>query len=62
MSCLGVFAKECSTFMEMLNDLGFEHNYKKYCIKRMTTIAIRTTYYIFCCRNKDWSDPELLTF
>ena len=62
MSCLGVFAKECSTFMEMLNDLGFEHSYKKYCIKRMTTIAIRTTYYIFCCRNKDWSDPELLTF
>ena len=46
MSCLGVFAKECSTFMEMLNDLGFAHNYKKYCIKRMTTIAIRTTYYI----------------
>ena len=62
MSCLGVFAKECSTFMEMLNDLGFEDSYKKYCIKRMTTIAIRTTYYIFCCRNKDWSDPELLTF
>ena len=64
MSCLGVFAKECSTFMEMLNDLGFEQSYKKYCIKRMTTIAIQTTYYIhvFCCRNKDWSDPELLTF
>ena len=46
MSCLGVFAKECSTFMEMLNNLGFQNNYKKYCIKRITTIAIRTTYYI----------------
>ena len=47
MSCLGVFAKECSTFMEILNDLGFEHSYKKYCINN---------------KNKDWSDPELLTF
>ena len=61
-SSLGVFAKECLTFMDMLNDLGFDKNHQKYCFKRMTTIAIRTTYYIFCCRNKEWTKPELLTF
>ena len=61
-SSLGVFAKECLTFMDMLNDLGFDKKHQKYCFKRMTTIAIRTTYYIFCCRNKEWSKPELLTF
>ena len=61
-SSLGVFANECSTFIEMLHDLGIEHNHEKYIIRRMTTIAIRTTYYIFCCRNKEWSGPELLTF
>ena len=61
-SSLGVFANECSTFIEMLHDLGIEYNYEKYIIRRMTTIAIRTTYYIFCCRNKEWSSPELLTF
>ncbi|XP_028418767.1 uncharacterized protein LOC114544297 [Dendronephthya gigantea] len=61
-SSLGVFSKECSTFLEMLKDIGFERNHHEYLIKRMTTIAIRTTYYIFCCRNKDWSNPELLTF
>ena len=61
-SSLGVFANECSTFIEMLHDLGIEHNHEKYIIRRMTTIAIRTTYYIFCCRNKEWSSPELLTF
>jgi hypothetical protein len=27
----------------------------------MMTIAIRTTYYIFCCRNKEWKNPDLLT-
>ena len=31
-SCLGVFAKECSTFMKMFNDLGFENNYKKFSV------------------------------
>ena len=42
-SSLGVFAKECSSFIEMLNDLDF------------------LMYYIFCCRNKEWTIPELLT-
>jgi hypothetical protein len=27
----------------------------------MMTIAIRSTYYIFCCRNKEWESPDLLT-
>ncbi len=61
MSALGDFSKECSTFIEMLNDLGFNKSQKDYCIRRMTTIAIRTTYYIFCCRKKEWINPELLT-
>jgi hypothetical protein len=60
-SSLGVFGKECSTFIEMLNDFGFRKQHQNYCIRRMTTIAIRTTYYIFCCRNKDRMNPELLT-
>ena len=62
MSSLGVYGKECSAFISMLNDLGFNENDRKYCIKRMTTTAIRTTYYVFYCRNKEWTSPELLTF
>jgi hypothetical protein len=60
-SSLGVFSKECSTFIEMLNDLGFQKHHQNCCIRRMTMIAIRTTYYIFCCRNKEWMNPELLS-
>ncbi|CAB3985277.1 Hypothetical predicted protein [Paramuricea clavata] len=60
-SSLGVFCKECSTFIEMLNDFGFQKQHQNYCIRRMTTIAIRRTYYIFCCRNKEWMNPELLS-
>jgi hypothetical protein len=60
-SSLGVFGKECSTFIEMLNDLGFQKQHQIYCIRRMTTIAIRATYYVCCCRNKEWMNPKLLT-
>ena len=28
----------------------------------ISNIAIRCTYYIFCCKNKEWNKPELLNF
>ena len=59
-SSLGVFSKECDTFLDMLNDLCFDDRHRKYCIGKIMSIAIRATYYIFCCRNKDWPTPELL--
>ena len=61
-SCLGVFAKESSSFLKMLDDIKFDDKYKMFCVKKMMTIAIRTSYYIFCCRNKEWENPELLAF
>ena len=61
MSSLGVFANECVTFMKMLDNVGFSETHKMYCVRKMTSIAIRTSYYIFCCRNKDWENPVLLT-
>ena len=59
-SSLGVFSKECDASLDMLNDLRFDDRHRKYCIGKIMSIAIRSTYYIFCCRNKDWSTPELL--
>jgi hypothetical protein len=61
MSSLGIFAQECSTFLEMLGNVGLDKNYRTYCVRKMMTIAIRSTYYIFCCRNKEWESPDLLT-
>ena len=28
----------------------------------MINIAIRATYYIFCCRNRKWNSPDLMQF
>ena len=61
LSCLGVFAKESDTFLKMLDNVGFSKAHKMYCVKKMTKIAIRTSYYIFCCRNKELENPKLFT-
>ena len=60
-ACLGIFAHECSSFLDMLENVGLDKNHQIFCIRKMMTTAIRSTYYIFCCRNKDWENPELLS-
>ena len=61
MSSLGIFAQECSSFLEMLANVGLDTKHQTYCIGRMMNIAIRSTNYIFCRRNKEWESPHLLT-
>ncbi len=60
MSSLGIFAPECSTFLDMLENVGLDKNHQIFCVRKMMTTAIRSTCYIFCCRNKEWENPELL--
>ena len=35
---------------------------QRYIIKKMINVAIRATYYIFCCRNRNWDSPDLRQF
>ena len=56
-----IIAKESDTFLKMLENVGFNNAHKMYCVKKMTKIAIRTSYFIFCCRNKEWENPKLFT-
>ena len=63
MSCsLGVFSDECSTFLDMMNDIGIDKKQQLYMIKKMINITIRATYCIFCCRNRNWDSPDLIQF
>ena len=62
MSCLGVFANESRSLLTMFDKIGFDKKQQDFCVKRMTTIAIRTTYFIFCSRNKEWGNPTLLSY
>ena len=60
MCSLGVFSNECSTFLEMMNDIGIDKTQQHYIIKKMINLAIRATYFIFCRRNKTWDSPDLI--
>ena len=60
MSSLGVFSDECSTFLDMMNDIGIDKKQQLYITKKMINIAIRATYYIFCYRNRNWDTPDFL--
>lgn len=61
-SSLGVFSNECSSFLEMLEELDFEKKQKMYIVRKIIQIAIRSTYFIFCKRNKAWENPDLMKF
>ena len=45
-----------------MNDIGNDKKQQCYIIKKMINIAIRATYYIFCCRNRNWDSPDLMQF
>ena len=62
MSSLGVFLDECSTFLDIMNDIGIDKKQQLYIIKKMINISIRATYYIFCCRNRNWHCPDFMQF
>ena len=57
-----LFSDECSTLLVMMNDIGIGKKQQLYVIKKMINIAIRATYYIFCCRNRNWDSPDLMQF
>ena len=61
-SSLGMFGQASESFFDMCKELGIEQSHLNYIAIKMTTIIIRTTYYIFCMRNKPWTDPELLSY
>ena len=62
MSALGVFDKSYESLTKMLKDLDVEVSIQRLLLSKIMNIAIRLTYYIFCRRNKDWTDPDLKDF
>ena len=62
MSALGIFDKGTFDFLDMLTDLQFDAATENYILRKLTTIAIRAAYYIFCRRSKEWPNPELICY
>ena len=56
-SSLGVFSHSSLDFTKMLKDPKFDEQCRKYYVRRIINICIRSSYYIFCKRNKEWDNP-----
>ena len=60
MGALCVMGSSCDSFLSLLQDLSFDKLVQKRIIMKTINIAIRTSYFTFCQRNKPWNNPELL--
>ena len=52
MSAIGIMGRSSESLLLMLDDLHIEKSAQNYIIEKVTRIVIRSTYYVFCCRNK----------
>ena len=61
-SSLGVLSETSLSLIEVLKDLEFDEACRKYLVRKIINTCIRSTYYIFCKRNKVWDNPELMSY
>ena len=48
-----------NTFGKFLKELNLDDGR---IINKCREVAIRTSYYIYCRRRKEWTDPELMSY
>ena len=60
---LGIVGKSSRSFIDFIsNDLLLDNQKINYLIAKIGACCIRSTYYIFCRKDKDWTEPNLLTW
>ena len=62
MSTIVIMGKSSESLLLMLDDQNLDKPTQNYVIRKVMNIAIRYTYYIFCCRNKPWNNPDVQDF
>ena len=60
-STLGVFASLSTDFIKMLKELNITDQHQNHILRKLSTIAIRSTCHIFCRRDQEWTTPDVLT-
>ena len=62
LGALGNFGKSCEPFSKMCRVLEFDKQHTDSVVQKLSTIIIRSTYYILCMCNKSWINPDLLVY
>ena len=58
-SNLGFVGKAIKTFSKFLKELKLDD---ERIIDKWQEVAVRTSYFIYCRRRKDWTDPEPMSY
>ena len=62
MGALGIIGRGSSELYSALSKLSLDSKSIDFLVKRVINVCIRSTYYIFCMRDKEWTDPELMSW
>ena len=62
MSALGIIGRDSSELYSALSKLSLDSKSIDFLVKRVINVCNRSTYYIFCIRDKEWTDPELMSW
>ena len=62
MGACGFIEKDSKKFLDIITKLKIPETEIQYLTKSIINVCIRTSYFIFCRRNKEWTKPELLSF
>ena len=62
MGAIGVIGKGSKDLQNIFIDMGLPKPESAYLIRRIINVCIRSTYFIFCQRNKQWEEPSLLAW
>ena len=61
MGAIGVFGLECKKIYDFLdNVLGLDVSQRSFIVRKLCGVCIRSTYYLFCMRDRKWNNLELL--
>ena len=62
LGAFGLCDKSPSDFTDMMKNLHMDTAQTSFIIRKIINVAIRNSYYVFCCRNKQWYNPELMRY
>ena len=62
MTAIGIYSKHSEEFFKMRTDLNIDNTAATYISTKLTEICIRSSYYIFCMKTKEWTEVDLMNF
>ena len=61
MGAIGVIGIDCKNVYGFLESvIGLDVIQRNFLIRKLCGVCIRTTYFLFCMRDREWNNPELL--